>query len=137
MSAGGRVWIAVASFVVLASWLGYQVSTSRVGVMAGMPGGISDVKPDGQNSLEMTELAQFAVSEHNKKQNSDLKFVKMVSAKQQVVAGLMYYITLEASANGQDGLYEAKIWSKPWEKHKSLEDFKQVNSAGQQGRNGE
>ncbi|XXG53018.1 hypothetical protein AAC387_Pa03g1194 [Persea americana] len=56
-------------------------------------GGVRDV-PD-HNSAETEELARFAVQEHNKKANTRLEFSRVVKAKEQVVAGTMYYITLE------------------------------------------
>ncbi|KAD5960413.1 hypothetical protein E3N88_11885 [Mikania micrantha] len=71
-------------------------------------GGISNPK-EAQNSLEIDKLAQFAVDEHNKKENSLLEFDKVISTKEQVVAGTMYYITLEANDAGHKKTYEAKV----------------------------
>ncbi|KAK4789389.1 hypothetical protein SAY86_020708 [Trapa natans] len=86
-------------------------------------GGISDVKGN-ENSLEIEALARFAVDEHNKKENSLLQFGKVVSAKQQVVAGTVYYITIEATDGGVKKLYEAKVWVKPWMDFKEVQEFK-------------
>ncbi|KAK4741959.1 hypothetical protein SAY87_025547 [Trapa incisa] len=86
-------------------------------------GGISDVKGN-ENSLEIEALARFAVDEHNKKENSLLQFGKVVSAKQQVVAGTVYYITIEATDGGVKMLYEAKVWAKPWMDFKEVQEFK-------------
>ena len=36
----------------------------------------------------------------------------MLKARQQVVAGLMYYMTLEATDSGKKNKYETKIWVK-------------------------
>ncbi|KAB1227428.1 Cysteine proteinase inhibitor [Morella rubra] len=93
-----------------------------------MPGGISEVKGN-QNSLEIDGLARFAVEEHNKKENSLLHFGKVVSAKQQVVAGTVYYITLEATDGGKKKVYEAKVWEKPWLNFKELQEFKLIDDA--------
>ncbi|KAI3504041.1 hypothetical protein L2E82_45117 [Cichorium intybus] len=90
-------------------------------------GGITDAK--AENSLEIETLARFAVDEHNKKQNATLEFVKVLKAKEQVVQGMMYYITLEAKDGGENKTYEAKVWSKPWENFKGLEEFKPVDAA--------
>nr|4N6T_A Chain A, Adhiron [Populus euphratica]4N6U_A Chain A, Adhiron [Populus euphratica]6QOZ_C Chain C, Affimer binding protein [synthetic construct] len=79
-----------------------------------------------ENSLEIEELARFAVDEHNKKENALLEFVRVVKAKEQVVAGTMYYLTLEAKDGGKKKLYEAKVWVKPWENFKELQEFKPV-----------
>lgn len=58
-----------------------------------------------------------------------LEFVKVVNAKQQVVAGTMYYITLEANDGGVKKLYEAKVWVKPWQNFKEVQGFKPVGDA--------
>ncbi|XP_058107368.1 cysteine proteinase inhibitor A-like [Magnolia sinica] len=85
-------------------------------------GGIKE--SSNQNSTEISELAQFAVQEHNKKNNAVLEFVRVVNAKEQVVAGTMYYLTVEATDGGKKKLYEAKVWVKPWENFKELQQFK-------------
>nr|XP_043632184.1 cysteine proteinase inhibitor A-like [Erigeron canadensis] len=91
-------------------------------------GGISESKGVA-NSLELDSLAQFAVDEHNKKQNSLLQFGKVVSSKEQVVAGTVHYITLEALDGGQKKTYEAKVWVKPWLNFKELQAFEVVDAA--------
>ncbi|CAK9328104.1 unnamed protein product [Citrullus colocynthis] len=88
-------------------------------------GGIKEV-PGHDNSLEIDGLARFAVDGHNKKENALLEFSKVVKVKEQVVSGTVYYITLEASEGGQKKVYEAKIWVKPWENFKQLQEFKLV-----------
>ncbi|KAI7754371.1 hypothetical protein M8C21_025603 [Ambrosia artemisiifolia] len=91
-------------------------------------GGISESKGVA-NSLEIESLARFAVDEHNKKQNTLLEFKKVLNTKEQVVAGIMYYITLEATDGGEKKTYEAKVWVKPWENFKELQEFKPVDAA--------
>ncbi|KAF8026398.1 hypothetical protein BT93_F3014 [Corymbia citriodora subsp. variegata] len=89
------------------------------------PGGIREV--DGkENSLEIEALARFAVEEHNKKENAMLKYDKVVKAKQQVVAGTVYYITIEATDGGVKKEYEAKVWVKPWMNFKEVQEFKPI-----------
>jgi len=90
-----------------------------------MLGGIKEVG-NVSNSLEMDELAKFAVDEHNGRENSldTLSFSKLVSARTQVVQGTMYYLTIEVQEDGNPKLYEAKVWVKPWENFKKLEEFK-------------
>ena len=51
----------------------------------------------------------------------------MVNAKQQVVAGTVYYITLEVTDGGKKKVYEAKIWEKPWLNFKELQEFKLIS----------
>ncbi|KAH7837280.1 hypothetical protein Vadar_011974 [Vaccinium darrowii] len=49
-------------------------------------GGIKEAEGSA-NSLEVDNLARFAVDDHNKKENALLQFGKVVNVKQQVVAG--------------------------------------------------
>ncbi|KAL2322581.1 hypothetical protein Fmac_026960 [Flemingia macrophylla] len=93
-----------------------------------MMGGISQVE-GSQNSATIESLARFAVDEHNKKENAVLEFVKVVTAKQQVVSGTMYYITLEAKDGEKNEVYETKVWVKPWLNFKEIQEFKLVDDA--------
>ncbi|XP_028554248.1 cysteine proteinase inhibitor 12-like [Dendrobium catenatum] len=113
-------------------------------------GGVRDVE-NNQNSVEIEELARFAVDEHNREesrsvglgsmffvflgfvwtswgdlllQNALLEFARVVKAKEQVVAGTLHHLTLEAIDAGIKKLYEAKVWTKPWLNHKELQEFK-------------
>nr|6STJ_E Chain E, Cystatin domain-containing protein [saltans group]6STJ_F Chain F, Cystatin domain-containing protein [saltans group]6STJ_G Chain G, Cystatin domain-containing protein [saltans group]6STJ_H Chain H, Cystatin domain-containing protein [saltans group] len=90
-----------------------------------------------ENSLEIEELARFAVDEHNKKENALLEFVRVVKAKEQMGVNpeemqTMYYLTLEAKDGGKKKLYEAKVWVKwwwgfhIWDNFKELQEFKPV-----------
>nr|GMD26013.1 cysteine proteinase inhibitor A-like [Ipomoea batatas]GMD62287.1 cysteine proteinase inhibitor A-like [Ipomoea batatas] len=88
-------------------------------------GGVTEEK-GWENNLEIEELAHFAVTENNKKANSELEFEKVLNVKTQVVAGTIYDITLVASDGGEKKVYEAKIWVKPWENFKELQEFKLV-----------
>ncbi len=54
----------------------------------------------------------------------NLTFSKVVSAKKQVVQGTLYHLTIEVQEAGNPKLYDAKVWVKPWENFKKLEDFK-------------
>ncbi|KAI3926970.1 hypothetical protein MKX01_032885 [Papaver californicum] len=89
-----------------------------------MVGDVRDSSEGSQNSLEIEDLAKFAVDEHNKKENSLLEFVRVVKAKEQVVAGAMHHLTLEVIEAGKKKFYEAKIWVKPWMNFKELQEFK-------------
>ncbi|XP_052171878.1 cysteine proteinase inhibitor-like [Diospyros lotus] len=91
-------------------------------------GGIKEVGGSA-NSVEIDSLARFAVDEHNKKENALLEFGKVVNTKEQVVAGTMYYITLEAKDGTQKKVYEAKVWVKPWMNFKELQEFKLIGDA--------
>ncbi|XP_076905600.1 cysteine proteinase inhibitor A-like [Bidens hawaiensis] len=87
-----------------------------------LAGGITGV----ENSAEIDELARFTIDEHNKKESVSLEYGKVIEAKQQVVQGTMYYITLEATDGGDKKTYEAKVWVKPWENFRELQELKLV-----------
>uniref|UniRef100_A0ACD5VT26 Uncharacterized protein n=1 Tax=Avena sativa TaxID=4498 RepID=A0ACD5VT26_AVESA len=86
-------------------------------------GGIYDL-PGQENDLHVVDLARFAVKEHNNKTNALLELENVVKVKQQVVAGVMYYITVHVNEGGAKKLYEAKVWEKLWENSKELTEFK-------------
>ncbi|CAK7339873.1 unnamed protein product [Dovyalis caffra] len=88
-------------------------------------GDVHDCK-GSQNSGEIDSLARFAVQEHNKKENALLEFVRVLKAKEQVVAGKLYHLTLEAIDAGNKKMYEVKVWVKPWTNFKKLQEFKHV-----------
>ncbi|KAK4492321.1 hypothetical protein RD792_003124 [Penstemon davidsonii] len=90
-----------------------------------------DIRQSGgsENSIDIQDLARFAIQEHNKKQNALLEFKKVTNVKEQVVAGTMYYITLEAADGGKNKVYEAKVWVKPWMNFKEVQEFKLVGDA--------
>jgi hypothetical protein len=94
-------------------------------------GGISESQGLGgggaQNNVEIESLARFAVDEHNKKENKILEFARVVKAQEQVVAGTLHHLTVEAIDGGKKKLYEAKIWVKPWLHFKELQEFKHVD----------
>ncbi|XP_062000456.1 cysteine proteinase inhibitor A-like [Rosa rugosa] len=93
--------------------------------MAAVVGGIHESQ-GSENSLEIDDLARFAVQEHNTKENAVLEFVRVVKTKQQVVSGTVYYLTIEATDGGQKKLFEAKVWVKPWLNFKEVQEFKPV-----------
>ncbi|KAH7511703.1 cysteine proteinase inhibitor 12 [Ziziphus jujuba] len=89
-------------------------------------GGIHDCR-GSHNTAEIQALARFAVQQHNSQKNALLEFARVVKAREQVVAGKIYDLTLEAMDAGQKKLYEAKVWVKPWMSFKQLQEFKYVH----------
>ncbi|KAK4412801.1 Cysteine proteinase inhibitor [Sesamum alatum] len=79
------------------------------------------------NRAEIESIGRFAVQQHNNNQNTFLEFARVVEAKEQVVAGKMYHLTLEAVDGGKKKIYEAKVWEKPWMNFKQLQEFKQAH----------
>ncbi|BFG20592.1 hypothetical protein CerSpe_068660 [Prunus speciosa] len=84
-----------------------------------------------QNSLETEDLARFAVQDHNNKENALLEFVRVVKAKEQVVAGTLHHLTIEAIDAGKKKLYEAKVWVKPWMGFKEVQEFKHAGDCNE------
>ncbi|GAB2210068.1 hypothetical protein Droror1_Dr00015321 [Drosera rotundifolia] len=78
-----------------------------------------------RNDAEIEGIARFAVDEHNKKENGLLVFTRVLKVKEQVVAGKLYHLTLEAVDAGKKKIYEAEVWVKPWMNFKQLQEFKQ------------
>ncbi|XP_042456289.1 cysteine proteinase inhibitor A-like [Zingiber officinale] len=97
--------------------------------MARMVGNVRESE-GRENSTEIQELARFAVDEHNKKQNALLEFARVVKAREQVVAGTLHHLTVEAVEGGEKKLYEAKVWVKPWLNFKQVEEFRHVGEQG-------
>jgi hypothetical protein len=64
------------------------------------------------------EVASWAVTQLNSKANvpktGNLEFVKVVSAKKQVVQGMNHMLTLEAKdGSGKATTFEVTVWEKP------------------------
>lgn len=59
-------------------------------------------------------------------QNTLLEFSRVVSAKEQVVAGKIHHLTVEVMEAGKMMVYEASVWVKTWENFKELQTFKKV-----------
>ncbi|KAK9084682.1 hypothetical protein Sjap_025093 [Stephania japonica] len=86
-------------------------------------GGWAPVDP---KDAHVVEVGKFAVEAHNKEAQTDLKFVGVVKAESQVVSGINYRITLEATGGVGGGAakrYEAVVWEKAWEKFIRLTSF--------------
>lgn len=62
-------------------------------------------------------------------QNALLEFGRVVKAKEQVVAGTLHHLTVEAIDAGKKKLYEAKVWVKPWLNFKELQEFRHAGDS--------
>ncbi|CAL1399960.1 unnamed protein product [Linum trigynum] len=94
-------------------------------------GGVRDSPAGSANSAEIEGIARFAVDEHNKKQNAVVEFLRVVEAKEQVVAGTLHHLVIEAIDAGKKKLYEAKVWVKPWMNFQELQEFKHAGDSPQ------
>lgn len=82
---------------------------------------IKDVKDPN-----VQEIAQFAISEHNKTAMTDLKYEKVVRGETQVVAGTNYRLVIAAKDGGVSKNYQAVVYERIWEGYRNLTSFKQV-----------
>ncbi|XP_015170603.1 multicystatin-like [Solanum tuberosum] len=78
------------------------------------------------NNPQFQDLAHFVVQKYNKNQNAHLELLENLNVKEQLVSGMMYYITFAATDAGKKKIYEAKIWVKEWEDFKKVVEFKLV-----------
>ncbi|GAB4830757.1 hypothetical protein Ancab_004790 [Ancistrocladus abbreviatus] len=107
------------------SLLLFSFTTTGVSFARGaLLGGYRPIK--NLNDQHVIEIAQFAVTEHNKEDGTDLEFKKVVKGESQVVAGTNYRLVI-AAMNGADlGDYEAVVYERPWENYRKLTSFEKV-----------
>ncbi|GKV18746.1 hypothetical protein SLEP1_g29085 [Rubroshorea leprosula] len=94
---------------------------SGVGDVA-IPGGWEPIKD--LNDAHVKEIAEFAVSEYNKQSNTTLKLNRIVKGEQQVVEGMKYRLTLNASDGAETKSYEATVWERLSPESRQLISFK-------------
>ena len=90
------------------SLLSFLVCTLASGIMLG---GASPASIDDHTN----EVGSWAVTQLSSKANlGSLEFVKVVSAKKQVVRGMNHMLTLEAKdGSGKTSTFEVTVWEKP------------------------
>ncbi|KAI4364428.1 hypothetical protein MLD38_020521 [Melastoma candidum] len=108
-------------------------------------GGRTPVQDVGTNR-EIQDLGRFSVAEYNRmrhdgcgsRTHGELVFSRVVAAERQVVAGINYYLKIEAarggplgSGDGSDGreVFESVIVVRPWDWSKVMLDFGPSSSA--------
>ena len=85
-----------------------------------IPGGFSSVST---SNPQVVAAANFAIKEQEKalqksKETSaaKLSLVSILKARQQVVQGWNYDLSLKVSLDGKNKNAEATVWSRPWQK---------------------
>jgi len=81
-----------------------------------IPGGYAAVPV---NQSEVTQAAAFAVEAERQalkaaRQPASLELVSVLSAEQQVVAGVNYRLSLKVKRNGQEQVADAVVWWQAW-----------------------
>ena len=81
-----------------------------------LPGGFTAVPV---NQSEVTQAAAFAVEAERQTlkaagQPASLELMSVLSAEQQVVAGVNYRLSLKVKRNGQEQVADAVVWWQAW-----------------------
>ncbi|KAI4296008.1 hypothetical protein L6164_035998 [Bauhinia variegata] len=94
------------------------VGGGRRGALVGGWTPIKDIKEP-----HVTEIANFAVTEHNKVSGTKLKLKEVIKGETQVVAGTNYRLVLEAKDGAKINQYQAVVWEKSWQHYRNLTSF--------------
>ncbi|XP_039808370.1 cysteine proteinase inhibitor 12-like [Panicum virgatum] len=100
-----------------------ELRAAAEGMLVLLCGRIVDA-PGRENDPRIVDLARSAVDEQNKNVNTHLEFEKLVTVKEQGVAGTLYYFTIKAKDGDAKKLYEAKVYEAPWLGLEGLVDLK-------------
>ncbi|GAU17633.1 hypothetical protein TSUD_255080 [Trifolium subterraneum] len=80
---------------------------------------------DDINDPEVTEIANFAVTEFNKQTGATLKFKKVIKGESQLVSGMNYRLIISTS-NSIPNVYNAFVYDCPWDHVRNLTSFTPV-----------
>ncbi|KAL0306949.1 UNVERIFIED_CONTAM: Cysteine proteinase inhibitor 1 [Sesamum radiatum] len=83
---------------------------------------------DNPKDPKVVEIANFAVTEHNKVARTALAFESVVKGETQVVAGTNYRLVIAAKdgSAADSKQYRALVWDKPWLKFRILLSFEEI-----------
>ncbi|KAK7410980.1 hypothetical protein VNO78_02267 [Psophocarpus tetragonolobus] len=79
---------------------------------------IKDVKDP-----HVVEIANYAVTEYDKRSGAKLKLLSVVKGETQVVAGTNYHLVLETTNDAATKNYRALVLEKPWLHFRNLTSF--------------
>ncbi|KAM7488773.1 hypothetical protein LguiB_026257 [Lonicera macranthoides] len=89
----------------------------------------TSIYKDAQKDEWIITLAQFAVNQHNHRQDAHLEFVRVVGASHTGMSNLLYHITLEAKHARKQKIYHAVVWLQLWKNLMELLVWNTVNDA--------
>ncbi|KAL2595746.1 hypothetical protein GLYMA_11G064200v4 [Glycine max] len=89
-------------------------------------GGWSPIKD--VNDSHVAEIANYAVSEYDKRYGAKLTLVKVSKGETQVVAGTNYRLVLKVKNGSTTASYQATVLEKPWLHFRNLTSFKPLRS---------
>ncbi|WOL17621.1 hypothetical protein Cni_G26414 [Canna indica] len=111
----------------------FAVQENGYGLRSGNGAGVGSDggwKPlENMNDSQVHEIAEFAVSQHNKEANTKLTLSEVIKVETQVVQGLNYKILLtakDAASGDQSRNYEAVVWQRASQNVKQLTSFKNM-----------
>ncbi|KAK7379926.1 hypothetical protein VNO78_34202 [Psophocarpus tetragonolobus] len=84
---------------------------------------IKDVKDP-----HVVDIANYAVTEYDKRSGAKLKLLRVVKGETQVVSGTNYRLILTAKHESATTNYEAIVWEKIWLHFRNLTSFKPLLS---------
>ncbi|KAI5414488.1 hypothetical protein KIW84_040110 [Lathyrus oleraceus] len=80
------------------------------------------------NDPHVIEIANFAVTQYDKRSGAKLEFKKVIKGESQVVAGTNYRLTLSAGEGSVSKIYEAVVYEKLWLHFRNLTSFEPVHA---------
>ncbi|KAL0353293.1 UNVERIFIED_CONTAM: Cysteine proteinase inhibitor 1 [Sesamum angustifolium] len=86
-------------------------------------------QPIDPKDPKVVEIANFAVTEHNKEAGSALVFQDVVKGTKQVVAGINYELVIAAGDGTPAGVrlyYQARVFEQPSQKSRKLLSFQKI-----------
>lgn len=109
------------------------IASPVTGIGGSVVGGRTKI-PDVESNKEIQQLGKYSVTEYNRQQHEsrnghggestgDLKFVKVVAAEEQVVAGIKYYLKIVAAKGANKKTFDAEVVVQAWKKSKQLTSF--------------
>ncbi|KAJ8648825.1 hypothetical protein MRB53_001848 [Persea americana] len=99
-----------------------DVDREELGGGGAKVGGRKEIR-DVKSNKEVQDLGKFCVDEFNKNHQTHIAFSEVVKAESQVVAGVKYYLKIEAVEDGVKKAYDAAVVVKPWLNSKELLSF--------------
>ncbi|KAK9084674.1 hypothetical protein Sjap_025085 [Stephania japonica] len=98
-----------------------SLNSFKIIAVRSIPGGSYPADP---NDPHIVEIGRYAVQEYNNRTHMGLKFVNLIKADTQVVAGIIYRLVIAAkNKNDQVQYYDAVVLERAWESYKTLTCF--------------
>lgn len=99
-----------------------DLDSEKLGGGGAKVGGRKEIR-DVKSNKEVQDLGKFSVDEFNKNHQTHIAFSEVVKAESQVVAGIKYYLKIEAVEDGVKKAYDAEVVVKAWLNSKELLSF--------------